>query len=105
MICAEFFMKGKMPVGFRITGHSGFSETGTDIVCAAVSSAAYLTANTVTDILHVSAEVSVKDGSMALHIPEKSAAACSVLLRGFRLHMSALQQQYPENITLTDTEV
>ena len=98
-------MKSKVPVGFRIAGHSGSSEAGTDIVCAAVSSAAYLTANTVTDILHVSAKVSVKDGSMVLHVPEKDTAACSALLLGFRLHMSALQQQYPENITLTDTEV
>ena len=105
MIRAEFFSKGGMPVGFRVSGHSGASEAGTDIVCAAVSSAAYMTANTVTDVIHVPAEASVSGGAMVLRIPEKDAAACGALLRGFRLHMSALQKQYPENITLTDTEV
>ena len=105
MIRAEFFKKGDMPVGFRISGHSGTSEAGTDIVCAAVSSAAYLTANTVTDVMNVPAQASVEEGAMFFQVPEKDTAVCSVLLRGFRLHMMALQQQYPENIKLTDPEV
>ncbi len=74
MICAEFFRKNGSPVGFRISGHSGASEAGTDIVCAAVSSAAYLTANTVTDIMNVSAKASVTDGTMVLRISEKGTA-------------------------------
>ena len=98
-------MKGSVPVGFRISGHSGFSKEGTDIVCAAVSSAAYLTANTITDVIGVSAEISVEDGLMLFRIPEKGAAVCGALLKGFRLHMAALQKQYPKNIELTDMEV
>ncbi len=105
MIRAEFFVKGGTPVGFRVSGHSGASEAGMDIVCAAVSSAAYLTANTVTDVMRVPAEASVSGDAMVLRVPEKDASACGALLRGFRLHMLALQKQYPENIMLTDTEV
>ena len=38
---------------------------GTDIVCAAVSSAAFLIANTVTEVMHLSAQILVEDdGSM-----------------------------------------
>lgn len=44
MIQAEFLMaEGGAAAGFHITGHAG-GEAGTDIVCAAVSSAAYLVA-------------------------------------------------------------
>ena len=31
--------------GFFLEGHAGYGEAGTDIVCAAVSSAVYLTVN------------------------------------------------------------
>ena len=105
MIHAEFFRKAGEPAGFRISGHSGASEAGTDIVCAAVSSAAYLVANTITDVMNVQAEVSAAEGLMTFRVPEQHAVACGSLLRGFRLHLLALQQQYPENITLIDTEV
>ncbi|MCI1955487.1 MAG: ribosomal-processing cysteine protease Prp [Oscillospiraceae bacterium] len=105
MIRAEFFRKAGRPSGFRISGHSGASEAGTDIVCAAVSSAAYLTANTITDVLGVPADVRTEDGGMLLKIRAEDAASCDVLLRGFRLHMTALKEQYPQNITVTDTEV
>ena len=74
-------------------------------VCAAVSSAAYLTANTVTDILHVPAQVHVKDGRMDLRIAEEAAAHCQTVLAGLQLHLQALQDQYPERIQLMNTEV
>lgn len=105
MIHAEFFTKNNQPTGFRISGHSGASEPGTDIICAAVSSAAYLTANTITDVIGIPADISVQDGMMLLKVPLKDAASCGILLKGFHLHMAALKEQYPKNIELTDTEV
>ena len=40
MINTSFYVNPKGErLGFRITGHSGYSEQGSDIVCAAVSSA------------------------------------------------------------------
>ena len=37
--------------GFDISGHAMFAESGSDIVCASVSSAAYMAANTVTAVI------------------------------------------------------
>lgn len=105
MIRAVFFKRHGRPLGFRVAGHSGVSAAGTDIVCAAVSSAAYLTANTITEVLGVKARVLVKDGEMLLEIPENDAAPCGSLLKGFRLHMAALGEQYPDHIEVIDTEV
>lgn len=34
-----FFKSGEKYIGFRCSGHSGYSESGGDIVCAAVSTA------------------------------------------------------------------
>ncbi|MEE1076595.1 MAG: ribosomal-processing cysteine protease Prp [Acutalibacteraceae bacterium] len=94
-------------VGFRITGHSGFAESGSDIVCSAISSAAYMTANTVTEIIKVSAEIDVNeaDGGMLLRVFQKDATACRDILQGFKLHMLALEEQYSDYMIVNNTEV
>ena len=106
MIHVEFFtFPDGGSAGFRISGHSGAGAKGYDIVCAAVSSAAYLTANTITDVIGVKARVSVEDGSMNFKIAPQDAEACRPLLEGLRLHLKALCGQYPKNIQINDTEV
>ncbi len=89
--------------GFRITGHAG-GEMGQDIVCAAVSSAAYMTANTITDILCASADITVDDGRMDISVTDR-VDDCQSILGGFRLHLQALEEQYPKRVHLMNTEV
>lgn len=106
MICAEFFTKpeGEL-VGFRISGHSGSGTEGSDIVCAAVSSAAYMTANTVTEILGVDANVQAEEGYMFVRIPDAAARDCRALFAGLKLHLLGLEEQYSENINVSYVEV
>ena len=92
-------------LGFHMTGHSGLAQEGSDILCAAVSSAAYLVANAITDVVQVKAELSVAQGDMSLQIPERAVFLCSTLLQGLRLHLTGLQEQYPDNIRINFTEV
>lgn len=103
MIRAEFFSRDGIPAGFCISGHAG--DAGTDIVCAAVSSAAYLTANTATDIVGAEAGVRISDGRMSFRVAGKEAAKCRDLLRGLEAHLTALRRQYPEKIDVIHTEV
>ena len=105
MIKAEFFSADKALVGFRIKGHSGYAESGRDIICAFVSSAAYMTANTITDVIGVKANVSDGDGEMNLMITKNNADRCSDILEGLRLHLINTEEQYPEFINVTTTEV
>lgn len=92
-------------LGFRIKGHSGYAEQGSDIVCAAVSSAAIMTANTITDIMNLQCEVTADDGDMTLRIFQRDAAVCSDILSGFKLHMLQLEEQYSKYINVNYTEV
>ena len=86
-------------VGFSIEGHADYAESGSDIVCAAVSSAAFLIANTVTEVMHLSAQILVEDdGSMYLRVSKGDAVQCRNLFAGFKLHMQGLEEQSPENI-------
>ena len=106
MINTSFYVnpKGEL-LGFRITGHSGYSEQGSDIVCAAVSSAACMTANTITDVLFVQCELTVDDGDIMLRIFQRDAVRCRDILSGFKLHMQQLEEQYSEYINVNYTEV
>lgn len=88
------------PKGFIVRGHAGSGPKGFDIVCAAVSSAAYLTANTVIEVKKVDADVTVEEGYMAFFIPESAKEAAKDILLGFELHMQELQKQYPTRINI-----
>ncbi len=103
MIRAEFFFRSGLPAGFLISGHSG--EAGTDIVCAAVSSAAYLTANTATDVMGVPADVSVSEGRMLFRVSRGKEEKCREILLGLEMHLAALEKQYPKKIDVFHTEV
>lgn len=93
-------------VGFDIYGHANYDEKGYDIVCAAVSSAVYMTANMITEIIKVSAEIRTSGfGAMYLKIEENNASLCNDVLLGLKLHLINLEEQYPENITVNYVEV
>ena len=98
--------------GFEIEGHSGYAQSGEDIVCAAISSCAYMVANTATEIMKLDAEIEVEDGFMSFLLSQESAKKAADLISGFELHVKALEEQYPsfiavskENIEVNNTEV
>ena len=106
MINVKFYRSSTdAPLGFMIKGHSGFGTHGNDIVCSAVSSAAYMTANTLIEIMQINVSADVQDGVMKIIIPEDSADTTKDLLLGFELHITELSKQYPKNVTITTTEV
>ena len=104
MIRAEFLCVGDTLSGFTLKGHANAGSAGEDIVCAAVSSAAYMAANTLTEICGAKADIAVDDGAMSLTLTETDASIRKIL-EGFFLHMSLLQEQYPKRIQVLKTEV
>ena len=83
--------------GFEVDGHSDYADEGSDIICASVSSAAYMTANTLTEIIGVKAEIEVEDGYMHLVVSEENETA-KKLIEGFALHIGQLSEQYPDYV-------
>ncbi|HAS37964.1 MAG TPA: ribosomal-processing cysteine protease Prp [Ruminococcaceae bacterium] len=100
MIKVNFFTSGKDIVGFEISGHSGSAETGSDIICSAVSSAAYMAANTITEIVRCKAEADISDGYMSFYVRSDLSDAQQIL-EGLKLHLEALAADYPDNIKVT----
>ena len=103
MIHAEFFEKNREIIGFRVKDHSGYAECGDDIVCAAVSSAVQLTANL---LEAMGFEPDVKLGE---NVVECTLPSCgdlqSTVLGQFKIHLESVQEEFPENINITISEV
>ena len=101
MTSVKFLADGKILYGFEIGGHSSTDcddEFG-KIVCAAVSSAAYMAANTVTDVIGDKADIEVSDAKMLFTCKKPSDATVKVLL-GLKLHLTALANDYSNNIKI-----
>lgn len=106
MITAEFYLRDETFAGFAVKGHAGFAEFGSDVVCAAVTSAVELTANAITEILKVDATVGSFENEVRLMLPESGNNMEAVhLLQALRLHLELLSEDYREYLRLIDTEI
>ena len=100
MTTAKFLFSDETIISFELSGHSGAGESGTDIVCSAVSSAVYMAANTIIEILNLNPETVVRDGYMKIQMNSDDARKSKVITDGLYLHLSELQNQYPNNLKL-----
>lgn len=92
--------------GFSIRGHADYSEAGSDIVCAAVSSAAYLVVNTVTDAMHVAPlSLRAEEGDLFFRVDQKDEEVCRALFEGLKLHLQQLEEQYPDHLRVGYIEI
>lgn len=104
MIRIEFKKQGDLLTGFECKGHTGLADSGEDVVCAFISSACYMTANTVTEVMSLKADATATDGYMRLSINQTPDKAQDIM-NGLLFHLTELEKQYPKNIKVTTTEV
>ena len=100
MTTAKFLFSDDTIVSFEVSGHSGYAEEGEDIVCSAVSSAIYMAANTIIEIMKLNPEAEVRDGYLKIQMNSDDARKSKVITDGLYLHLSQLQSQYPNNLKL-----
>ena len=110
MTTVTFLTEGKRIIGFDAKGHSGYSEEGSDIVCAAVTSAVRLVETTVNDVLGLAASIKVleSDAAISLRLPgslgQTAESTCQALLAGMMVYFAQLHDEYPENIEVLEDE-
>lgn len=100
MTKAVFLFSGDTVISFELTGHTGAAARGSDIVCSAVSSAAYMTANTITEILKLSPKAEISDGRMKIQLNSDDAQKAKNITDGLYLHLIELSRQYPNNLKI-----
>ena len=102
----EFVSDKAIITQIKIKNHSDFDELGYDIVCAAVSSAAELVINTLTENFTCECEVKIlnEPPEIVIIIPvsefanEKKSFAVAGLLDGFVAHLKNIEREYPQNL-------
>ena len=111
MTTVTFTTKGQRIEAVEFKGHAALADAGEDVLCAALTSAIRLIETTVNDVLAVGAAVKVKEEKalISLKLPGDMGAdnetACQALLAGLMVYLTDLAGEYPENLTVLDTEV
>ena len=92
--------------GFSVSGHSGYSEAGTDIICAAISAVVTMAEATINDVCGAKAKVRVKqeDARITLTLPASCDEEESVqaVLAGMMLTLCSLRDDYPDYIEVLE---
>jgi len=107
MTTVSFHLEGSRIVSFQVEGHSGYAPEGSDIVCAAITSAVRLCECAINDVLGLEASVKVgHDASVTLKLPgglgESEENTCQTLLTALMLYCTQLHEEYPENLSVME---
>ena len=106
MTRCEFFTEDDRITGFSVSGHSGYAEAGSDIVCAAISAIVKMAEATINDVCGAKAKVRVKDADnrITLTLPTSCDEEESVqaVLAGMMLTLVSLAEDYPDNIEVLE---
>ena len=106
MTRCEFFTEGDRITGFSVSGHSGYAEAGSDIVCAAISAVVTMAEATINEVCGAKAKVRVKDeqARVTLMLP----AVCDeedtvqAVLAGMMVTLCNLRDDYPDYIEVME---
>lgn len=103
MIIIEITSKNNEIVSIEMNGHSGYAESGKDIVCAGVSSLVYAALNSFDSIEED--KIIVNDGMFKLNLRGKKVSdhdqiVLEVMLNGF----SMIAAQYKKNVKIIKKE-
>ena len=106
MTKCEFFTQDDRITGFSVSGHSGYAEAGSDIVCAAISAVVTMAEATINDVCGAKAKVRVKeeDARVTLTLPASCDEEDSVqaVLAGMLLTLISLRDDYPDYIEVLE---
>ena len=106
MTKCEFFRDGARITGFSISGHSGYAEAGSDIVCAAISAVVGMAEATINDVCGGKAKVRVKeaDARITLTLPTvcEEEESIQAVLAGMMLYLLSLRDDYSDYIEVLE---
>jgi uncharacterized protein YsxB (DUF464 family) len=106
MTRCEFFTDNDRITGFSISGHSGYGEAGSDIVCAAISAVVTMAEATINDVCGAKAKVRVKeqDARVTLMLPTScdEEEAVQAVLAGMLLTLISMRDDYPDYIEVLE---
>jgi uncharacterized protein len=93
---------------FSVNGHAGFAESGSDIVCAAVSAVAYTAVGALEELVGIR-RYEEKEGymkfSLPLDISREKFETAGIILETAAIGFKQIEMQYGEYVEVSDEEV
>lgn len=104
MIRAVFYKSKEIYSGFEISGHAGYAEKGSDIVCASVSSAVQFAINLLAEFGCKPLAEAQDNGTVRCEagLCEENA---SRIINQLMLHLKSILEEFPQTIKITISEV
>ena len=104
--CEFSFGEESQVTGFCISGHSGYAEAGSDILCASIRAAVTVAECTITDVCGVRAKVRDDETkprtSLTLPASYEYEEAVQAVLAGLLNYLMALRDEYPDYIEVLE---
>ena len=106
MTRCEFCIENERIKGFSVSGHSGYAEAGSDILCASIRAAVTVAECTITDVCGVRAKV--RDDERIPRTSLMLPAVCDeedtvqAVLAGLMLYLCNLREDYPDYIEVLE---
>ena len=99
MITVKLFCKDGKVTGVFTSGHSGMAESGSDLLCAAVSTLVQTAYLAISDI-YGKVDYTKKDGHFKFDVPGDHDA--QVIIRAMQVGLQDLSSGYPQNLKLEE---
>lgn len=86
--------------GFKIKGHSGYEESGKDIVCSAISAISQMTLGGLKEVVGAKVDETTADGFLQVMLKDDGGESAQVLLRTMELAFEALEKDYARYVKM-----
>ncbi|MCI5844496.1 MAG: ribosomal-processing cysteine protease Prp [Oscillospiraceae bacterium] len=100
MITATFLKRNQTFISVSVSGHAGFADAGQDVICASVSASVQMTANLLTEIYHLPAEIAVEGNRISISVASIQNEHANLLLQGLFLQLQLLMEEAPDCIRI-----
>lgn len=107
MTKVEIFRKNGNIIGYKASGHSGYSEQGSDIICSAISTSLQMTLIGIQEVLKLKVDFKINDGFLDVdlkNISQDKLPQTNILTEAMAIFLKELTKQYPKYIRLVEKE-
>jgi hypothetical protein len=107
MTKVEIFRKNSNIIGYKASGHSGYSEQGSDIICSAISTSLQMTLIGIQEVLKLKVDFKINDGFLDVdlkNISQDKLTQTNILTEAMAIFLKELTKQYPKYIRLVEKE-
>lgn len=107
MTKVEIFRKNGNIIGYKASGHSGYSEQESDIICSAISTSLQMTLIGIQEVLKLKVDFKINDGFLDVdlkNISQDKLTQTNILTEAMAIFLKELTKQYPKYIRLVEKE-